>query len=132
MRCRTARYLMDLQIDGDLDEARHKLLMHHLERCPRCAAEYRRLAHQEALLRRVLPRPDPTQIDIERGVARVAGVLGQPDGGVPRPRRTRWAWAAAGVLACLVILALVWLRWPGQPGPVLVAAAGDVVLTRDH
>jgi Tol biopolymer transport system component len=133
MRCRTARHLMDLQFDGELDEARLPLLLRHLERCPRCAAEHRRLTHQEALLRSVLPRPDPTQVEIERGVARVAGILGQSRGPAPLPRsrRARWGWAAASALACLVILALLWgPRWLGRPRPI--ADAGGVVLSRDH
>jgi Putative zinc-finger/WD40-like Beta Propeller Repeat len=133
MRCRTARHLMDLQFDGELDAARLPLLMRHLERCPRCEAEHRRLAHQEELLRRVLPLPDPTQVEIERGVARIAGILGQPRGPapLPRPRWVRWRWAAMGALACLVILALVWgPQWVDRPRPIV--DAGGVVLSRDR
>lgn len=133
MRCRTARHWMDLQVDGELEESRLPLLARHLERCPRCAAEHRRLAQQEALLRSVLPRPDPTQVEIERGVARLAGILGPADEIAPPPRlrRVRWGWAVATVLACLLIVALAWgPHWVERPQ--LIADAGGGVLSRDR
>lgn len=59
MKCRAARELFDGRLDDGLSYAEQRLLKDHLQTCPACTAEFRRLSATVRLLRD-LPEVEPS------------------------------------------------------------------------
>jgi anti-sigma factor RsiW len=75
MNCKTARGLFSLRLDEGLSYEEQRALTHHLDRCPGCAGELRKLERTVGLVRglpEILP-PDMFVQDVLRAARQVKG-----------------------------------------------------------
>ncbi|HXG59008.1 MAG TPA: hypothetical protein VNL91_08285 [Thermoanaerobaculia bacterium] len=117
MECLDALVLQRLN-DGDLDDVQAELVAHHIESCPTCRAEAKRVGELRTLVEGLLAAEDEGEEDRAAAVlARIAGRLpGEPRRRVP-PRLYRRTWLrVAALLVVAFLLPLPFLSelraWP--------------------
>jgi anti-sigma-K factor RskA len=117
-------------VDGALAEGERAAVERHLGSCDRCRDEVALAGAARAALASVLETPAPSEL----GAAAVAEARRRAGshpaaGAAPgRPAWYRWAAAAAGIAAALLVVALV-LPHVGN-APATTAAAGDAAAAR--
>lgn len=99
MSCESARRWLDDDVSGELDGPLASELGSHLESCPECREEARRLRGMLALAA-ALPR----EIEPERDLwPAIAARLGSEGHAVPAPRRRLVGWAGLAAAAVLLV-----------------------------
>ncbi len=116
MNCEIAKNYVTLLHDGRLGATDAEAVRRHLEACPSCAAEKRRLERLDAVMREY-DAPKPSAALNGRILAAVAANAPAKTGKTHAPRAKilrMWRWAVPAAVAAAALLAAV-LLWPGTP-----------------
>lgn len=121
-------------LDGELSEARRRVVANHLRSCVACRSEVRRLEGLERLLTDHAPRTQPT-VDFERRFAeafrREAALRGGRIPAIAARRRALRRWARPmwiPLSAAAIAAGATFVFWPDtRPQSAIVAEATDAV-----
>ena len=108
MNCNETRFLIDADVDGELDLVRHLEIAAHLRTCAGCAGYAGQAKTRRSVLRDSLPRfIAPPQL-----AGRIRAALKTEGAPVPHRARVYWPlWNIAGVAASLAFALLVGIAW---------------------